>query len=105
VLGIVQGGRLRNGDQTKYAPDMSCFIVSYVYFDSRVADQIIFGNTITNLLQLIAVEGYNGDVIQRESLLPLMHNILAKEIDVYNSLPRWPLCYFLLCFRHFDTCF
>jgi hypothetical protein len=94
VLVFVQGGRLRNGDQTKYAPGMHCSIASYVYLDCRVTE-IIFGNTITNLLQPIAVEGYNGDVIQREFQLPLMHNILAKEIDaidVYNSLPRWPLC-------------
>jgi hypothetical protein len=51
-------------------PDMRCSIASYVYLDSRVINQIIFGNTITNLVQLIAVEGYNGDVIQTEFELP-----------------------------------
>jgi hypothetical protein len=60
-----------------------------VNLDIRVAEQISFGNTFTNPIQLVAVEGHNGDVIQREFQLPMMHNILTKEIaafDVDNSL-------------------
>jgi hypothetical protein len=85
VLGFEQGGRLKNGDQAKYAPDMRGSISHLcVYLDSGVAEQIIFGNTFSSLLQLVAVEGQNGDVIQREFQHPLMHNIVAREIDAID---------------------
>jgi hypothetical protein len=73
------------------APEISCSILSCVYLDSIVTEQIIFRSTYTNLLLLFVVKWYNGDVIQREFQLPLMLNMLANKIDAiddYNSLPR-----------------
>jgi hypothetical protein len=56
-----------------------------VYSDSRVAVQIILGKTFSKLLQLVSLEGHNGDIIQMEFQHPLMHNITAKEINAIDA--------------------
>jgi hypothetical protein len=82
VLGFEQNKRLKNGDHAKYAPDLRGSISHLcVYMNHGVAEEIIFGNTFSNLLQIVAVEGQNGDVIQKEFQHPLMHKITAREID------------------------
>jgi hypothetical protein len=66
--------------------------------DSGVAEQIIFGNTVFSLLELVDFEGQNGDVIQLELHQPLMHNIVAREIDVIGV----EICSLDGRFVHFD---
>jgi hypothetical protein len=76
-------------------------ISSCAYLSNGLAEQIIFGNTFSNLMQLLDLEGYSGEIIQREFLHPLMHNITAKEINAIDAEIRSMDG----CFVHFNTCF
>lgn len=45
---------------------------------------MIIGDTFANLLQVIAVEGTVGQVIEKNYPSPLFHKILAKDLDVID---------------------
>uniref|UniRef100_A0A914I1F6 Uncharacterized protein n=1 Tax=Globodera rostochiensis TaxID=31243 RepID=A0A914I1F6_GLORO len=45
---------------------------------------MIFGNTFANLLQVIAVEGKSGSVVEKDFQSPLFHKIIAREVDVLD---------------------
>lgn len=82
VLGFEEGRALKDGDVAKYAPDLRGSVSHLcVYINSGLAEDIIFGNTFTNLLQIVGVEGKAGEVVQREFQHPLMHKVIAREID------------------------
>ena len=42
------------------------------------------GDTFANLLQIIAVEGSTGQVIERNYPSPLFHRMTAKDLDVID---------------------
>ena len=42
------------------------------------------GDTFANLLQIIAVEGNTGQVIERNYPSPLFHRMTAKDLDVID---------------------
>ena len=42
------------------------------------------GDTFANLLQIIAVEGNTGQVIERNYPSPLFHRMIAKDLDVID---------------------
>jgi len=42
------------------------------------------GDQFTNLLQIIAVEGNVGQVIERNYPSPLFHKILANDLDIID---------------------
>ncbi|KAL3082297.1 hypothetical protein niasHT_031470 [Heterodera trifolii] len=45
---------------------------------------MIVGNTFANLLQVIAVEGKSGSVVEKDFQSPLFHKIIAREVDVLD---------------------
>ena len=45
---------------------------------------MIIGNKFSNLLQVIAVEGNVGQVVEKNFTAPLFHRIIAKELDVID---------------------
>jgi hypothetical protein len=45
---------------------------------------MIIGNTFANLLQVIAVEGQVGQVVEKNFTAPIYHKIIAKEMDVVD---------------------
>jgi hypothetical protein len=45
---------------------------------------MIIGNTFANLLQVIAVEGKVGEVIEKNFSAPIFHKIIAKDMDVID---------------------
>jgi hypothetical protein len=45
---------------------------------------MIIGNKFANLLQVIAVEGKVGQVIEKNFPSPLFHKIIAKDLDVID---------------------
>lgn len=85
VLGFEEGRAFKDGDMAKYAPDLRGSVSHLcVYMGSGAVEEIIFGHSLSNLLQIVAVEGQNGDVIQKEFQHPLMHKIVAREIDTLD---------------------
>lgn len=45
---------------------------------------MIVGNTFSNLLQVIAVEGQVGQVVEKNFPAPLFHKIIAKDMDMVD---------------------
>jgi hypothetical protein len=45
---------------------------------------MIIGNTFANLLQVIAVEGEVGQVVEKNFTAPIFHRIIAKDMDVVD---------------------
>lgn len=82
VLGFEEKIDIQNGQIAKYTPDLRGSISQIcVYLNSGLIESIIFGNTFSNILQIIAVRGSTGEIIQEQFQNPLMHKIIAKEVD------------------------
>jgi hypothetical protein len=82
VLGFEDGIDIKHGQMARYAPDIRGAMSQLcIYMDHGVMESIIFGNTFANLLQLVAVEGNSGETIQKLFPNPLMHRVVAREID------------------------
>jgi hypothetical protein len=45
---------------------------------------MIIGDTFANLLQVIAVEGNMGQIIEKNYPSPLFHRINAKDLDIID---------------------
>jgi hypothetical protein len=45
---------------------------------------MIVGNTFSNLLQVIAVEGQVGQIVEKNFPSPLYHKIIAKDLDILD---------------------
>ncbi|KAL3102872.1 hypothetical protein niasHT_028675 [Heterodera trifolii] len=100
VLGYEQQQEIHNEDQAKYAVDLAGGVSHlYIYLNSGIIESMIFGNTFANLLQVIAVEGTSGSVVEKDFQSPLFHKIVAREVDVLdveirrNLLIRWSELY------------
>lgn len=82
VLGFEEGLDIRPGYLARYAPDLRGAMSQLcIYMNHGVMESIIFGNTFSNLLQMVAVEGSSGETIQKLFTTPLMHRVIAKEIE------------------------
>ncbi|KAL3069563.1 hypothetical protein niasHT_031511 [Heterodera trifolii] len=85
VLGYEQQQEIHNEDQAKYAVDLAGGVSHLcIYLNSGIIESMIFGNTFANLLQVIAVEGTSGSVVEKDFQSPLFHKIVAREVDVLD---------------------
>ncbi|KAL3078153.1 hypothetical protein niasHT_031322 [Heterodera trifolii] len=85
VLGYEQQQEIHNEDQAKYAVDLAGGVSHLcIYLNSGIIESMIFGNTFANLLQVIAVEGASGSVVEKDFQSPLFHKIVAREVDVLD---------------------
>ncbi|KAL3122078.1 hypothetical protein niasHT_009371 [Heterodera trifolii] len=85
VLGYEQEQEIRNDELAKYAVDLGGGVSHLcIYLNSGVIESMIVGNTFANLLQVIAVEGKSGSVVEKDFQSPLFHKIIAREVDVLD---------------------
>ncbi|KAL3093247.1 hypothetical protein niasHS_005142 [Heterodera schachtii] len=85
VLGYEQQQEIHNEDQAKFAVDLAGGVSHLcIYLNSGIIESMIFGNTFANLLQVIAVEGTSGSVVEKDFQSPLFHKIVAREVDVLD---------------------
>ena len=52
-----------------------------VYINGGIIENMIVGNRLASLLQIVAVSGKPGDVIEKHYDYPLFSKVLAKEIS------------------------
>jgi hypothetical protein len=82
ALGFEENIKIKNGNVARYAPDIRGAMSQLcVFMNHGVMESIIFGNSFSNLLQFVAVEGESGATIQKLFTNPLMHRVVAREID------------------------
>uniref|UniRef100_A0A914IC83 Uncharacterized protein n=1 Tax=Globodera rostochiensis TaxID=31243 RepID=A0A914IC83_GLORO len=85
VLGYEQEQQIINEDLAKYSVDLGGGVSHLcIYLNSGIIESMIFGNTFANLLQVIAVEGKSGSVVEKDFQSPLFHKIIAREVDVLD---------------------
>uniref|UniRef100_A0A914HQ65 Uncharacterized protein n=1 Tax=Globodera rostochiensis TaxID=31243 RepID=A0A914HQ65_GLORO len=85
VLGYEQEQQILNEDLAKYSVDLGGGVSHLcIYLNSGIIESMIFGNTFANLLQVIAVEGKSGSVVEKDFQSPLFHKIIAREVDVLD---------------------
>ncbi|KAL3125520.1 hypothetical protein niasHT_004484 [Heterodera trifolii] len=85
VLGYEQEQEIRNEELAKYAVELGGGVSHLcIYLNSGVIESMIVGNTFANLLQVIAVEGKSGSVVEKDFQAPLFHKIIAREVDVLD---------------------
>uniref|UniRef100_A0A914HWX8 Uncharacterized protein n=1 Tax=Globodera rostochiensis TaxID=31243 RepID=A0A914HWX8_GLORO len=85
VLGYEQEQQILNEDLAKYSVDLGGGVSHLcIYLNSGIIESMIFGNTFANLLQVIAVEGKSGSVVEKDFQTPLFHKIIAREVDVLD---------------------
>uniref|UniRef100_A0A914HZ25 Uncharacterized protein n=1 Tax=Globodera rostochiensis TaxID=31243 RepID=A0A914HZ25_GLORO len=85
VLGYEQEQQILSDDLAKYSVDLGGGVSHLcIYLNSGIIESMIFGNTFANLLQVIAVEGKSGSVVEKDFQSPLFHKIIAREVDVLD---------------------
>ena len=85
VLGYEQQQDIKSEDVAKYAVDLGGGVSHLcIYLNSGVIERMIVGNAFANLLQVIAVEGKSGSVIEKDFQSPLFHKIIAREVDLLD---------------------
>jgi len=52
-----------------------------VYISNGIVENMIVGDRMTSLLQIVAITGKPGDVIEKHYESPLFNRVLAKEIS------------------------
>ena len=85
VLGFEPDEMLNNESQAKYAPDLHGGVSHLcVYMNSGLIESVIMGDRFAQLLQIIAVDGAPGAVVQKDFLPPIFHRVVAQETDVID---------------------
>ena len=82
VLGYPADEPIRAGDIAKYACDLKGGVSHLcVYISNNMIENMIVGDTLTSLLQIVAVSGSPGDVVEKRFPSPVYNRIIAKEIE------------------------
>jgi len=81
VLGFDVGSPIKNGDIAKYACDLRGGVSHICVYANGVTDQMIVGDKLASLLQIVAVTGAPGDVIEKKYDAPLFNKVISKNID------------------------
>ena len=82
VLGFEEGKPLKNLDVARYSPDLrgGCSHIC-VYIGGGLLEQMIVGDKLASLLQIVAVTGKPGDIIEKKYDSPLFNKVIAREIQ------------------------
>jgi len=81
VLGFDVGSPIKHGDIAKYACDLRGGVSHICVYANGVTDQMIVGDKLASLLQIVAVTGAPGDVIEKKYDAPLFNKVISKNID------------------------
>jgi hypothetical protein len=81
VLGFDVGSPIRNGDIAKYAYDLRGGVSHICAYINGVTEQMIVGDKLASLLQIVAVSGKPGDVIEKKYDSPLFSKVVARNVD------------------------
>jgi len=81
VLGFDVGNPIKNGGIAKYACDLRGGVSHICVYANGVTDQMIVGDKLVSLLQIVAVTGAPGDVIEKKYDAPLFNKVISKNID------------------------
>jgi hypothetical protein len=81
VLGYDVGQPIKNGDISKYTYDLRGGVSHICVYINGVTEQIIVGDSLASLLQIVAVSGNPGDVIEKKYDSPLFSKVKSREID------------------------
>jgi hypothetical protein len=85
AIGYDEGQEIFNGQYAKYAVDLHGGVSHIcVYINNGLIESMIFGNTFANLLQIIAVEGQIGQIVERNYSSPLFHKVVARDMDLVD---------------------
>jgi hypothetical protein len=99
VLGFDDAQAIYDETQAKYAPDLHGGVSHLcVYMNSGLIESIIMGDQYAQLLQIIAVEGAPGTIVQKDFLPPIFHHIIAQETDVMDIEIRTMNGRYITCF-------
>ena len=82
ILGYEEGEQIRDGSIAKYACDLRGG-VSHIccYINGGVIDEMIVGDTMTSLLQIVAISGKSGDIIDKKYDSPMLSRVISKELN------------------------
>jgi len=82
VLGYEENKPIKNMDIARYSPDLrgGCSHVC-VYIGGGLLEQMIVGDKLASLLQIVAVTGKPGDIIEKKYDSPVFSKVIAKEIQ------------------------
>jgi len=81
VLGFDVGNPIKNGDISKYACDLRGGVSHICVYANGITDQMIVGDKLASLLQIVAVTGAPGDVIEKKYDAPLFNKVISKNVD------------------------
>lgn len=83
-LGYVLGyeeKEIQNNDVAKYASDLKGGISHLCVYAHGLTENMIFGDTLSSLLRVVAVSGKPGDVIEKTYDTPIYSKVLPREVN------------------------
>jgi hypothetical protein len=82
VLGYEVGAPIHSGDIARYSCDLRGGVSHLcVYINDGVIENMIVGDHMTSLLQIVAISGKPGDVIEKHYDSPVFNRVVSKEIS------------------------
>ena len=82
VLGYEEDKEIYSGDWARYSIDLRGGVSHIcVYINNNIIENMIVGDQLTSLLQIVAVSGEPGDIVEKKYDSPLFSRIVTKEIQ------------------------
>jgi hypothetical protein len=82
VLGLEERNRVTNGQLAKYGSDLTGGFSSFVVYAKGLTEEVIMGNTVTSLLQIVAVEDHKpGSIVHKIYDSPMFIRVMPREIN------------------------
>jgi hypothetical protein len=82
ILGFKPDEKIKDSSIASYTCDLRGGVSHiYCYIDGGIIDNVIVGNTLAPLLDVIAVTGNPGDTVQQMFQSPMYSKVVAREID------------------------
>lgn len=81
VLGFDRGEKIEDQRIAKYGCDVRGGVSHICCYINGVIEQMIVGNTLASLLQVVAISGKPGDIVEKKYDSPMFSKVSAREID------------------------
>ncbi|HEX4851438.1 MAG TPA: hypothetical protein VFV08_11560, partial [Puia sp.] len=81
VMGYEHNQKIKSYDKAKYAPDLRGGVSHICVYIHNLYDDVMFGDSLAPLLQVVTVSGKPGDIIEKRYDTPMFSRVKVKEVD------------------------
>ena len=81
VMGFEHEQQIKSYDTAKYSPDLHGGVSHICVYIHNLYDDVMFGDSLSPLLQVVTVSGKPGDIVEKRYDSPMFSRVKVKEVD------------------------